>query len=61
MNTYLITIIGDSGREFCLSFDCEDEIDVEAMLRDCGIRGRVDGIKVSEQMWEDMPEAHQVQ
>lgn len=52
--TYLVTAIGASGTKFCLSFECEDAIDAERMAQDCGLV--VDGIKTSEQLWEDMPE-----
>ena len=52
--TYLVTAIGRSGTRYCLSFECEDEIDAARMAADCGVI--VEGVKVSEQLWEDMPE-----
>jgi len=40
---YLITAQGDSGNKFSIWFECEDTIDCEVMMRDCGIDGDIEG------------------
>jgi len=60
MKIHLLRLNGKSGKQYCLSFECEDFIDVEAMLRDCVLEGEVDGILQDTIVWEDMPEPQTV-
>ena len=59
--THLITLVGSSGKQYALSFECEDSIDAETMMRDCELTGRVDGQLYDSVPWEDMPETRNLQ
>jgi hypothetical protein len=61
MSTFLLQLKGKSGKRYSLSFECEDFIDVETMLRDCTVDGDVDGILQETIEWEDMPEQRSIQ
>lgn len=54
--THLITLYGKTGKKYCLSFECEDSVDADMMIRDCDLQGEVNGRKIGETLWEDMPD-----